>query len=258
MGAPKEKSTIITGFVFDFETGGLDARECAATQISIHAIRLDNFEVMETVKHYIYPYNFQDNAGKPKPKKLKSKYDEEETTLMKYEDRALEYSAITMDMLYNEGEPIKEVCADIIEFMKRNVFNVKPSCKPILIGQNPLFDVSFLQQIMIYTGFWTDLTKILRGHKDYFGNFQPYCIDTIIISQLALSHNPQVSSWSLGNLCELLGIDLDDAHDADADVIATFEVLKTLTARMRNEEVETDGSSLVETKKTKTRDHFKI
>jgi len=257
MAAPKEKSNVITGFVLDFETGGLHPQDCAATQISIHAIRLDNFEVMEKFNRYIYPYNRQDNDGKPKPKKLKSKYDVEEEVPMKYEDRALEYSAITMDMLYNDGENLNTVCGEIVEFMKRNVFNVKPSCKPVLIGQNVLFDIGFFQQIMVYTGNWKEISKILRGNEDYFGNFQPYYIDTILMSQLCLSHNPAVTSWSLGNLCEILGIDLDDAHDADADVTATFEVLKTETARMRNDDVG-DMSGFAVNRKTKTRDHFKI
>ena len=55
MAAPVEKGNVITAIVYDFETGGLDCTVCAATQISLHAIRLDTFEVMEKYAAYIYP-----------------------------------------------------------------------------------------------------------------------------------------------------------------------------------------------------------
>ena len=57
MAAPVEKGNVITAIVYDFETGGLDCTRCAATQISLHAVRLDTFEVMEKYSAYIYPYN---------------------------------------------------------------------------------------------------------------------------------------------------------------------------------------------------------
>ena len=90
MAAPKEKSNIMTAIVLDFETGGKQCRESAATQLSAHAVRLDTFEVIGKFNEYIYPYHKQLDAGKPKPKKLKSKYEEEpEPELMGYEKDAL-------------------------------------------------------------------------------------------------------------------------------------------------------------------------
>ena len=46
MAAPVEKGNVITAIVYDFETGGLDCTRCAATQISLHAVRLDTFEAV--------------------------------------------------------------------------------------------------------------------------------------------------------------------------------------------------------------------
>ena len=82
MAAPVEKSNIVTALVYDFETGGLDATRCAATQISIHAVRLDTFEVMEKYTAYIYPYNRKSELGKPKRKMLKNKYESDDEELM--------------------------------------------------------------------------------------------------------------------------------------------------------------------------------
>ena len=257
--SPREKSKTITALVLDFETGGLDPQSCAATQLSVHAVRLDTFEVMETYNMYFYPYNYK-CLEKPTRKVLKSKYDTEEQKQMKYEERALEYSNITMNMLENLGKDLTDACTELIDFIKRNTFNVSKSDKPILVGQNILFDMGFLTQILLYTDLWGEFTKIVRGVKDYWGNFQPYYVDTICLSQLAMSHDKTVTSWKLELEAEMLGIDLDDAHDADADVTATREILRVLTARMRNEDSgqQFEGNTMVDNKKEKTREHFKI
>lgn len=258
MAAPTEKSRIITAFVLDFETGGLDPQKSAATQLSIHAVRIDTFEVLATFNHYFYPYDKRDVLGK-KRKVLKSKYDEDEPEPMEYSDKALEYSAITMDLLKAEGESIDDVCAQIIEFFKANTFQVKASEKPFIVGQNILFDLGFLQQILVYTDHWKEFAKIVRGVNDFWGNFQPYYVDTILFSQLALCHLKVAESWKLELVAEMLGIELDDAHDADADVTATRDNLRVLTQRMRNVDGSTGGSDcIVETKKVKKREHFKI
>lgn len=261
MAAPVEKGNVITVLVYDFETGGLDCTRCGATQISIHAVRLDTFEVMETYAAYIYPYHKRADISKPKKKVLKSKYEsEEEGELMDYEKVALEYSNITMDMLYSLGKPIEDVCQEICDFIKRNTFPVVAANKPFMIGHNPLFDKGFLQQIMLYSGKWNDFIKLVRGNKDFWGNFQPAHLDTILLSQLTFDNDKSVTTWKLEAMAERLGIDLDDAHDADADVVATREVVRVLTSRMRNQSSgggNAIGSLAVE-KKEKLRDHFKI
>ena len=259
MAAPKEKTHIVTAIVYDFETGGLDCTRCAATQISLHAVRLDTFEVMEKFNAYIYPYNKKENAGKPMKKVLKSKYETQEEELMDYEEKALSYSSITMDKLYSIGRQLEEVCNDICEFIERNTFQVSPSNKPIMVGQNPLFDKGFMQQIMVYTGNWERFCKLVRGAKDFWGNFQPLQLDTIVLSQLTFDNDKSITTWKLEIMAEKLGIDLDDAHDADADVTATREIVRVLTARMRDSDGNSNaiGSLSVE-KREKTRDHFKI
>ncbi len=257
--AVKDKPQVITAFVMDFETGGLDCKVCAATQISVHAIRLDNFEVIGEFNKYIYPYNRRD-IGKPRRKVLRKKYEEEEEegVLMEYGAEALEVSHITMEQLYERGEDIQIVCESLIEFFRQNTMTTSRKLKPIFVGQNILFDLGFLQQILLYTGLWKELTKIFRGTEDFLGNFMPYYVDTIVSAQLAFCHTDVLDGWALGDLCQGLNIDLDNAHDADADVTATQEVLRRLTVRMRNENADgLDGSTVV-THKEKTREHFKI
>lgn len=260
MAAPKEKTNVVTMIVFDFETGGLDCEKSAATQISMHAVRLDTFEVMEGMNLFIAPYEYQEGAGKPKRKVLKSKEEiKEAAEMMEYSDRALEVSGITVEQLRDNGQPLQDVCQEIIEFIKRNTLNVMRTNLPFLAGQNVLFDIGFLQQIMSYTGLYMEFSKSVCGSKDFWGNFQPYYIDTILLAKLAFDHDKSVNSWKLEMSAERLGIDLVDAHDADADVVATQGIVRVLTARMRN----ADGASgavgaLAESKQEKTREHFKI
>lgn len=261
--ATTSKISAITAIVFDFETGGLDAQKCAATQISLHAIRLDNFEVTGTLNLYISPYAYK-GLEKPAKKIIRTKWeiqDEKENgaKMMEYQQEALTYSGITMEMLDNKGVELQEVCERIIQFIKDNTFNVTRTNHPFLVGQNPLFDIAFMQQIMTYTGLYGEFCKCVRCVKDFWGNYQPYYVDTIILAQLALSHDKSMTSYKLEISAERLGIDLDDAHDADADVTATQEILRTLTARMRNDSGASNGvSSMVQQNKEKTRDHFKI
>lgn len=260
MAAPTEKSNVVTAIVYDFETGGLDCTRCAATQISLHAVRLDTFEVMEKYQAYIYPYNKKSDFGKPKRKVLKSKWDNDaDEELMDYDAKALEYSDISMDMLYKMGQPLEDVCREICDFISRNTFHVVAGNKPFMVGQNPLFDKGFMQQIMLYSGLWGDFCKLVRGAKDFWGNFQPAQLDTIILTQLTFDDDKSVSTWKLEAMAERLGVDLDDAHDADADVTATREIVRVLTSRMRNS---TSGNhavgELAVEKKEKLRDYFKI
>lgn len=259
MAAPVEKGNVVTAIVYDFETGGLDCTRCAATQISLHAVRLDTFEVMEKYSAYIYPYNKRLDIGKPKKKVLKNKYENDIDELMDYDAKALEYTQITMDMLYSMGKPLEDVCREICDFIQRNTLPVVANNKPFMVGQNPLFDNGFMQQIMLYTGLWPEYCKLVRGHKDFWGNFQPTHLDTIILSQLTFDNDKSVTTWKLEAMAERLGIDLDDAHDADADVTATREIVRVLTQRMRGQGGGGNAiGSLALEKKEKLRDHFKI
>ncbi len=259
MAAPVEKGNVVTAIVYDFETGGLDCTRCAATQISLHAVRLDTFEVMEKYSAYIYPYNKRSDIGKPKKKVLKNKYDNDTDELMDYDAKALEFTKITMDMLYSMGKPLEDVCREICDFIQRNTLPVVAANKPFMVGQNPLFDNGFMQQIMLYTGLYPEYCKLVRGHKDFWGNFQAAHLDTIILSQLTFDNDKSVTTWKLEAMAERLGIDLDDAHDADADVTATREIVRVLTQRMREQGNGGNAiGSLALEKKEKLRDHFKI
>lgn len=259
--APKQEYTPVIAFTLDFETGGLDCQKSACTQIAIHATRLDTFERLGSFVRYIYPYDMKEikALAKPKKKVLKSKYDEERKTPMEYSDKALEYSAITMDMLYEKGEDIMKVARDAVEWMAEMIPAKTPkNIKPFIIGQNVGFDEGFFCQLLEYGGVIDQAKKILRGHVDFYGHWHPLVLDTIILGQLALCHLPDVNTYKLEIMSERLGVELDDAHDADADVTATTNVAAILTQRMRSVGGEIEGGGLKISKTEKSRKHFKI
>lgn len=258
MSAPTQENPVLVAFTLDFETGGLKCQTSACTQIAIHATRLDTFKKIGSYVSYIAPYNQKEVAGATKKRKvLKSKY-EDDVTPMDYEQKALEYSAITMDMLESLGKPIEVVAQEVLQFMIDNTPKCAKNMKPFIIGQNIGFDEGFFCQMMEYAGLMGEVKKILRGHEDFYGKWHPLCLDTILLGQLALCNLPNVNSYKLEIMCENLGIELDDAHDADADVAATTNVAAVLTQRMRNINADDEGESLAVSKAEKTRKHFKI
>lgn len=262
MAAPKEKSNVITAIVFDTETGGLDCTKCGVIQVSFHAVRLDTFEVMDKLNIYIKRYSRPADLGKPKRKVLKSKYDMEEDAdeiEMEYSPSAEKVHGITKEMQERLGVEPVEACQQMIDFIKRNTLNNSKTHKPFLIGQNPMFDEGMIQQLFVIAGYWDELTKVVRGNKDFWGNYHFTMLDTIIISQLTFNNDPSINSWKLEMSAERFGIEMDDAHDADADVTATREIVRVATARMReNSGNSNEVGGLVAEKQKKLREHFKI
>ena len=238
--APQTEQKIYVGIGLDFETGGLDCRECACTQIALQAVRFDTWQVFDRYQAYIAPYGKQD-AGLPRRKVLRTRHEQakgQEYVPMKYEQAALDYSAITMEMLRTQGMDMKKVAGEVIAFAKRATLSKGNQCKPVLVGQNIAFDIGFLQQLVNYAGLAAEFEKTFSGSRDYYGNFQPHYIDT----------------YKLELVASRLGVELDDAHDAAADVTATLDILGVYTSRLR----QTEGTATAMQKKEKTRKYFKI
>ena len=254
MAVPKTEPKIYVGVALDFETGGLDCVKHACTQIAMQAVRFDTWEVFKQYVCYFSPYQKQELGGTPKRKVLRSKYELDDVPLMEYENVALTYSAITMEMLHKMGVNYKKIATDIIEFGKQATLSKGMQTKPVLLGQNIQFDIGFLQQLMNYANLIKEFESTYAGRKDFYGNFQPHYIDTIDLARLSFAHDPAVTSYKLELIAERLGIELDDAHDAAADVTATINVASICSGKLRNNE----EGTVTMIKKEKTRLHFKI
>lgn len=257
MATPKTEQGTYTAIVLDFETGGLDCTRCACTQIAMQAVRLDTFEVLGRYVNYIAPYDKQPLGGVPKRKILKTRREvEQENTAepMDYEPVALNYTGISMELLRSRGVALKQVAAEVIDFVRRHTLSKGPRYKPVLIGQNIPFDIGFLQQMMAYAGLQKEFAQAFAGTTDFYGNFQPHYLDSIALARLCLAAEPDITSYKLELVAERLGIELDDAHDADADVTATRQIVVQCGRRLRQNE----GADIAQQRIPKTRDHFKI
>ena len=249
---------IFTAIGLDFETGGLDCTRHACTQIALQAIRLDTLETTDRYTVYIAPYDKQE-ISRSKRKVLKPRWELQleftGSERMEYEQKALDYSGITMEMLSRQGINIRGAAQEIIAFAVRNTFNTSARYKPFLIGQNIAFDIGFLQQLMNYAGLVGEFEKTFAGTKDFYGNFQPSYLDTVQLAKLAFAHDASLASYKLELVAAHLGIDLADAHDAEADISATMDIVRMLSGKMRSGQ---SSDEAVIRQKENLRTYFKI
>ncbi len=110
---------------------------------------------------------------------------------------------------YNEGEWLFAV--DLEQAMKDFGEKVKSAT---FVAHNLAFDYPFVQRAFVDAG----IPNPMHYAK----------LDTISIAFARLYHKEEVQAFSLGSLCEFLGIKNEKAHTALADAKATFELYKKL------------------------------
>lgn len=204
--------------IFDWETGGLDAKKVAVTELAMIAMRADNFEEVGRISTYIQPYgNYE------------------------YQQQALDITGITYDDI-NSGIDIKDLVKQIIELCKKASFTKRKDAKPILVAHNVLFDISFLQQVFDHTG--EKLEDHIQGKKDFYGNFIPQYVDTVELSKNKWNREAdEIKNYKLETCCIKAGIDVVDTHRAINDTIALKELFIYLTKCLRQQ---SDGMQVTE------------
>lgn len=205
--------------VFDFETGGLVAENNPAVQIAL--ITLDNKTLKEKRRWetYIQPY---DN--------------------LKIEQKALDANGLRMTDI-NKGITKSELVAQLKDyFLLSNPKNNRLN-KPILVGHNVKFDMTFMNYL-----FKNDK----KGLMSFISDVQH---DTLLEAIRAF---PNETSHKLGDICKLVGIDLVDAHKAMNDVVATADLFRYFTKRLRNTKVESSSTSDKAEKTVKSRLGFQF
>lgn len=263
---PEYKSNGMNDFIgitLDFETGGLPdstnkVSAIGITQVAMNAFRLKDLQMVARMSAYVYPYKQLPS------KKLKKKDSIDiEGESMIYGEKALSTTNITINKLRNEGLSIKEVGDLCIDFIQENIIARSKATgtpvakyKPFFLGQNITFDIPFWAQLMERSDNEKISSKLLDGSIDYYGNFQPKYIDTLLLAQSALCHKDNFSKYSLSNVCEHLGFPIFDAHDAGADTDATYNLFAYLASKMRDKNAVGDSDVLFEQEKERLK--FKI
>jgi DNA polymerase III epsilon subunit-like protein len=167
--------------IFDFETGGLDCTKNAATEIALLCVDGATFKEIGRYESYIHPY------------------------IAEYDPKALQYTNITMDMLVAEGKQLDVVFKEVAMFfkeMKEKTSNSHTK-KPILVGHNAQFDIGFLQAC--FKASKLDLSTLVDGAKNFFGQYQPNYIDTVTLSKLAWGQQED-RRYNLASCVETSGV----------------------------------------------------
>jgi len=210
------KSKIGSYLVIDLETGGLpNVNKQATYDVPISEMALvmvDNeLNIIDKDSFYINPYLPPQN----------------------YTKKAFEVNGSTLEILEKEGIPIEEVIDRIKGFIEVN--NVlKPL--PVLVGQNiRKFDLQFLENLFELFG------------DDLYKSVQSIVFDTLEFAYIMYWEAP---NYKLGTLCTQYDIDLENAHTALADTVATAELWISYTKMLRGESEsdETEEETEEETK----------
>jgi DNA polymerase III subunit alpha, Gram-positive type len=193
-------------FVFDTETGGLDATENPITEFA--GIIVDaEFNEINRFQTFIKPY-----GG------------------LKITQAALDKTMTTMDQI-NKGCSIEEFGIMVQKFAKQgNVGKGQWLRKPELVGHNVPFDIAFMTVGLAFSGLeLSDLFGNNNGIVDYH--------DTIKLARLRWPKfkSDEDSKYRLISCCERMGITLHDAHGAMADTVATLKLFKAFSGVLSSE-----------------------
>ena len=181
--------------VFDFETGGLNENQNPAVQIALLTLDGKTLKEKRRWETFIKPYD--------------------DLVITK---KALESNGLKITDI-NSGISKEELLKELKTYFTLDNPSNAAMKRPIMVGHNVAFDMKFLRYI-----FKDDK----KGLSNYIQDIQ---IDTYSESLRAF---PNETVHKLGHICSLVGINLVDAHKAMNDVIATADLFKHFTNKLRS------------------------
>lgn len=196
---------------FDWETGGLKAIENPVMELA--CIGINGVTLAEVVRY--------DNLVKPYDKKLV------------YMPQALAVNGLTVDQCEKNGVPLSQLMRDFCQLCEEvNIYKSK-TARPILVAHNADFDRGFLQECARRTQ--TDLSKLVDGDFDPWGNFVPHVIDTIDWAKDCWAEQTEnTTKFKMAPCCEKAGISFADGHRAINDTEALADLFRYFSLRLRS------------------------
>jgi DNA polymerase III alpha subunit (gram-positive type) len=204
------RDTVQDIIINDFETGGKSCIKNPATELSLIAIRGNDFT--EIARHHVVflPYDVN----------------------LVYEQEALDITNMSMEYIHEHGVEIKQALKGIYDFLVKVSAGKSAGFLPMLSMQNGGFDIGFWQQIFSYGKY--NLSKVVAGYKDFYGNFQPTIIDSLPLARSYWAKDAEVTDFKQGKISDRLNIELVDAHRAVGDCLALREIVAFFLTSMRN------------------------
>jgi DNA polymerase III alpha subunit (gram-positive type) len=191
--------------IFDCETGELSCEENPITQIALIAIDSVTLKEINRFECFVKPY---------------------ENLII--EKEALEGTQVSLSDI-NRGIEVKELVRVLIKFFESlTPKGDRGKNKPLLAGHNVTFDIAFLSRAFDFCR--KDLSEYVHSNNKIITY-----LDTLPLSRIRFS---QKGKFRLGLVCERFGIELNDAHGAMNDVVATMKVLLEHIKSLRGESKE--------------------
>ena len=131
--------------------------------------------------------------------------------------QALQANGITMDQIENGNDP-KQQLDKLIEYLQKLKSGRN---KPVMCGHNLNFDIGMLSDYFSFYG---------KKLDDYFN--EDFTIDTLWFARL---RKTEQTNYKLGTCCEVEGIELINAHRAQADTIANKQLVKKYVQNLRSD-----------------------
>jgi len=204
--------------VYDFETGGLNPKVNAVTEVAMISIDGEKLEEIDRYTTFIQPYG---DLG--------------------YDQRALDITGITMDMI-NSGKDAKTVVKEMSDFIVNT--GKGRGKKPILCGHKIVTFDNLFAEVLFKT-----------HRKDFYSliNNEVY-IDTMWWSRMRSPiDEDEHGKHALSAACNRAGIELTDGHramnDTASNSLLVVEYLKSLRGA---------GGATEIVPKHIFRDHFKF
>lgn len=189
------KSPIINIIVFDIETTGLSKDKNAI--IEIFCCGFDN-ELNDISEFHTGIMNVYGNR--------------------EIADQALQANGITIDQIENGNDPKQQIDKLCAYFKSLTVGRNKP----VVAGHNiDKFDLPFLNDMFAYFN---------KNLADYIND--EFTIDTMWWARLKASEQ---TNYKLGTCCEVEGVELINAHRAQADTIANKQLVKKYIQNLRSD-----------------------
>lgn len=205
--------------VLDTETGGVNHEENPITQIALIAVDGVTFEELARDEFYIKPYD--------------------DLVILK---KALQVTGLKMSDI-NDGLEKKKAVERITKFAKSNSPNSRAENRPIIVAHNAIFDVNMLNSLFE------------RCNKSLWNVFSDNTQCTMLLSKM---FDPSTSSLKLGVCCEKLGIELNDAHRAMNDTVATKDLFISYLRKLSNKKIKVNAPDSKQSKTKNNRTTFQF
>lgn len=187
--------------ILDLETGGLDCKINPITEIALIAVDSVTFKEITRFQTFVKPYDD-----------------------LEYEEEALSTTGISRKDI-SLGMNADELVSVLVSlFSKLTPKGDRGKNFPLIVGHNIGFDIGFLKYLF---------KRVKKDLADYVysSGFEVMCDDTLLLAKKRWLEGKH----TLSACCKRVGVNIDDAHRAMNDVVATKKLYEYFVGLLRED-----------------------